>query len=83
MAKNTCAKTRNLNKGEKPYEVWSNGAWTWQVLKKWQADDSKPYARWFCRVTSPYCPNGELGDTYVADIKGSAWLIEKDGEPVG
>lgn len=31
-----------------------------------------PYARWFCFVTSPACPDGEYGDTYVAEIKRSA-----------
>lgn len=55
---------------ENAYEVWqSNDGWTWYVLKKWQADDSAPFARWFCLVESPFTPNGELGDTYVKDIK--------------
>jgi hypothetical protein len=45
-------------------------------LKKWQADDKKPYARWFCMVTSPYCPDGEMGDTYVAEIKGNAYRVD-------
>lgn len=63
--KNTMAKTRPVHN---PYEIWSNGDWTWRVLKKWQADDNKPYARWFCHVTSPFCPGGELGDCYVKDI---------------
>ena len=27
--------------------------------------------------------NGDLGDVYVKDIKGSAVLVEVDGEPVG
>lgn len=64
--KNTMSKTRPV---DNPYEVWSNGSWTWRVLKKWQVDDSKPYARWFCHVTSPLCPAGEMGDVYVKDIK--------------
>lgn len=66
MAKNPCAKTRPASD---PYEVWRtpDGAWTWRVLKKWQVDDDKPHARWFCQVTSPICT--ESGDVYVAEIK--------------
>lgn len=73
--KNLCAKTRLK---DNPYEVWVADGWTWKVLKKWQADDSKPYGRWFCFVTSPFCPQGELGDVYVKDIKGHAILKEKN-----
>ncbi len=66
--KNECAKTRPI---DNPYEVWQGGGWTWKVLKKYQVPDKEkgnPYARWFCFVTSPYCPGGEYGDTYVHDI---------------
>lgn len=42
------------------------------VLKKWQVDDNKPYGRWFCFVTSPFCPEGEYGDVYVSEIKENA-----------
>jgi hypothetical protein len=71
--KNLCGKTV---KRDKAYEVWSAGDWTWYVLKKWQADDAKPYARWFCDVVTPICPNGELGDVYVSEIKESAIRIK-------
>lgn len=67
--KNLCAKTRKVSE---PYEVWEADGWKWQVLKKWQADDDKPFARWFCHVTSPFVPDGELGDVYVKDIKSHA-----------
>lgn len=67
--KNHCLKTRDKSN---PYEVWTGNGWTWRVLKKWQADDYKPYARWFCFVTSPICPEGEYGDVYVAEIKRHA-----------
>lgn len=69
MPKNLCAKTRPVSN---PYEVWQANGWTWKVLKKWQADDAKPYARWFCMVSSPMCPDGEMGDVYVAEIKSVA-----------
>jgi hypothetical protein len=67
--KNECAKMRDK---KNPYEVWRAGSWTWKVLKKYQSPEKEaanPYARWFCFVTSPYCPNGELGDVYVREIK--------------
>jgi hypothetical protein len=71
MAKNLCGKAR---KPDNPYETWksADGTWTWKVLKKYSADDDKPYARWFCFVTSPFVPDGEYGDTYVAEIKRHA-----------
>lgn len=69
--KNLCGKTRPTTD---PYEVWRtpDGSWEWRVLKKWQADDDKPYARWFCDVVTPFCPDGEMGDVYVSEIKGAA-----------
>lgn len=72
--KNQCAKTV---KRENAYEVWQtpDGTCTWYVLKKWQADDDKPFARWFCDVVTPVCPNGEMGDVYVSEIKGVARKI--------
>lgn len=66
---NKQAKTRPL---DKPYEVWFSieGGFQWRVLKKWQIDDDKPYARWFCAVQSPYTYGGwEYGDVYVSEIK--------------
>ena len=78
MAKIPCGKSRPV---EKPYEIWQShdGSWTWKVLKKWQKDDNKPYARWFCAVSSPMTHGGyDLGDVYVTDIKTYARLIETD-----
>lgn len=52
-----------------PYMVFEAGDWTWKVLKSWQYDDAKQYARWFCAVSSPMTYGGyDLGDTYVADV---------------
>ena len=66
-----------------PYEVWQSpdGSWTWAVLKKWQADDNKPFARWFCNVVSPFTPHGEMGDVYVSEIKSQASKV--DAEALG
>jgi hypothetical protein len=73
MMKNLCAKTV---KRENAYEVWRAGSWTWYVLKKWQGDDSKPYARWFCLVVTPIVPDGEMGDVYAADVMQNAVRIK-------
>jgi hypothetical protein len=71
--KNLYAKQRTI---DNPYEVWeSNDGWRWLVLKKWQVDDSKPYARWFCYVSSPFC-DGEYGDVYVTDITRHAHCVQ-------
>jgi hypothetical protein len=72
--KNECAKTRPTTN---PYEIWrsKDGTWEWRVLKKWQADDDKPCARWFCDVHSPFVPDGEMGDVYVREIKQQATLV--------
>lgn len=67
--KNECNKER---KKENPYEIWvsANGEWTWRVLKKWQIDDNKEYARWFCAVKSPNTFGSyDIGDVYVKEIK--------------
>jgi hypothetical protein len=72
MAKNLCGKTRKV---DNPYEVWRSrdGSWEWRVLKKWSANDDKPYARWFCAVKSPFTFGSfEMGDVYVAEIKRNA-----------
>jgi len=68
------------------YEIWTTSrydryqedvtAWTWYVRKKWQVDDDRPYARWFCDVVTPHVPRGESGDVYVKDIKNQAWRVK-------
>ena len=60
-----------------PLEVWRtpDGSWTWEVYRKYQKDDNKPYARWFCKVKSPFTPDGELGDVYVSEIKTYATKV--------
>jgi hypothetical protein len=74
--KNPFSKTRPP---ENPYEIWGNSPllpnWEWHVLKKWQADDNKKYARWFCNVKTPIVPRGEMGDVYVNDIIKDAGAV--------
>lgn len=69
----------------KPIEVWasSDGNWRWEVYRKYQKDDSKPFARWFCRVFSPITMEQmssgyELGDVYVKDVKENARKIASE-----
>jgi len=72
ILKNECLKERKVDNS---YEIWKtpDGAWEWRVLKKWQVDDDKPYARWFCAVKSPFTYGSwEYGDVYVKDIKENA-----------
>ena len=61
------------------YEVWSNGNWTYYVLKKYQfpeKEEKNPFARWYCMVTSPVTPNGEYGDVYVSTVKRGTHKID-------
>jgi hypothetical protein len=76
--KNPFLKERKI---DNPYEIWktSDGTWEWRVLKKWQIDDDKPYARWFCAVKSPYTYGKfDMGDVYVKDIKENAFKVKED-----
>lgn len=59
------------------YQVYqtADGSWTWAVVKMWQADDAKPYARWLCVTYSPWTPEGEWGDAYAAEIKRHGRLV--------
>jgi hypothetical protein len=74
--KNLCGKIRQKTN---PYEIWrSSDGWEWRVLRKYQTPEkeaSNPYARWMCFVTSPFCPRGEFGDTYVNEIKSQATKV--------
>lgn len=73
--KNPCLKERKV---EDPYEIWrsTDGTWEWRVLKKWQVDDNKPFARWFCAVQSPFTFGGyDIGDVYVSEIKAQATKV--------
>lgn len=75
---NPCGRTRPK---ERPYEVWRSpgGTWEWRVLKKWssqagEAEDTQ--ARWHCFVTSPFCPDGEYGDVYAAEVKAHGVRVD-------
>ena len=74
--KNTCAKMRKI---DQPYEIWRAGEWEWRVLKKWQTNDDKPFARWFCAVKSNFTYGQfEYGDVYVSEIKSVAVRVYKE-----
>ena len=74
MKKNPFGKSRTP---ESPYATYKFDGWTWKVIKTYQRPDKEqgnPNARWFCFVTSPHCPSGEYGDTYVSEILNQAYL---------
>jgi hypothetical protein len=76
VTKNPCGKTMTP---QTAYEVWSNGNWTYYVLKKYQSPEKEgqnPYARWYCMVTSPITPKGEYGDVYVSTVKKGTHQID-------
>lgn len=75
--KNLMSKSR---KADNPYLVFRNDeGWEWRVLKSWQADNSKPYGRWFCSVSSPFTYGGaDLGDTYVYEVVRNGKLVDYD-----
>jgi hypothetical protein len=78
--KNEYNKERGI---DKPYEIWKtpDGNWEWKVLKKWQIEDDKPFARWFCGVKSPFTYGSfELGDVYVKEIKANAIKVWSENE---
>jgi hypothetical protein len=59
-----------MGKSRKPGAAYITTAdrrlgWTWEVLKTYQVDGSKPYARAFCNVHGFAT---EMGDCYIADI---------------
>jgi len=68
-SKNVMAKSR---KRGNPYLVFSGPFGEIQVLKSWQADNAKPYGRWFVYV------NGDMGDSYVHDIVKYGTLLDYD-----
>mgnify|MGYP000851942993 CR=1 FL=1 len=80
MAKNPMGKQTTI---DKPYQVWENPAagWKWLILKSYQADNNKPYARAFCAVISPYTfGDYEYGDVYWDEIFKMAVLTENNIE---
>ena len=68
-------KFRDVTKGEQPYLTFSteagffDGACTWHVLKTYQNDQTKQYARWLVQAISGMTgPSGDFGDAYVYDV---------------
>jgi len=67
--KNLMAKARTV---EDPYLIFMtvNGEWEWRVLKSYQGDDFKPYARWYCATRSPLnFGRWEYGDVYCDTVR--------------
>lgn len=70
---NFCSKTV---KPADAYEVWSNGNWTWLVLKKYVSpakERTDRSARWLCLVDGYEL---EMGDVYARDVKRNARQLQ-------
>lgn len=61
QVKNVASRTR---KSDNPYASWTDprSGWQYKLLKSWQSDNSKEYARWFVDV---HGYGHDLGDEYV------------------
>ena len=69
-------KTRKV---DNPYMIYSAGDWEWRILKSYQKDNTKPYARAFCAVKSPHTYGGyEYGDVYWSEIVANAMPVFVD-----
>lgn len=86
VAKNERGKLRKV---ENPYAIYRtrDGEWEWRVLKAYQADDRKPFARWACAVKSPATHGSyEYGDEYCEVVLRDAIEVtreEKVAEVIG
>jgi len=63
-------KVNPMGKSRKPGDAYittidPRSGWKYEILKTYQVDGSKPYARAFCNV---HGFETEMGDTYIADI---------------
>jgi len=88
--KNERGKTRKI---DNPYAIYRShdGTWEWRVLKAYQTDDRKPFARWHCAVKSPLTFGSyEYGDEYCEVVMRGGIDVTKEekmaeavmGEPV-
>lgn len=70
MNKNPAGKTRTV---DKPYATWTHPkvGWGYALLKSYQADNSKPQARWFVDVQGF---GHDMGDEYVKNVIGGLLL---------
>lgn len=67
--KNVAAKSR---KPTNPYATWTDqrNGWKYRLLKSWQGDNSKEYARWFVEVDGYF---REMGDAYTREVRGGIY----------
>lgn len=76
------AKNR-MGKARKPGNAYisftdARSGWNYEILKSYQLDGSKPYARVFARVQGF---GDDFGDTYVADLPRGWALQELNYDP--
>lgn len=67
---NKLAKTRPV---DKPYAIYEANGIKWHILKTYKQASSEakdPYARWFTvGYSAATGPLGDMGDTYIKEIK--------------
>lgn len=68
---------------DQAHQIWRtpDGSWTWYVLKHnvgVKREQTDPYASVFCDVVSPYMPEGEMGDTFLSDIRAMGGVLIHD-----
>jgi hypothetical protein len=74
--KNPALKFRKVSEGEEPYLTveWPESPWgptTFKVVKIYQMDPEKPYARvMVLAVSGATGPSGDYGDAYWGDVVG-------------
>jgi len=73
---------KNAMKAERPIDdpyliFHSKDGWERRVLRSYQADDSRPLARWFTATKSPFTfGSWEYGDSYVSETVGAPGWVD-------
>lgn len=72
--------TNRMGRSRKPGDAYMTledrrSGWRYEILKSWQADGRKPYARAFCNVHGFAT---EMGDVYVSEIGRTLVDFDRD-----
>lgn len=64
-----------LRKVDNPYATWTDQrtGWKYRLLKSWQTDNSKEYARWFVEV---HGFGHDIGDVYVKEVRNGIYIAD-------
>jgi hypothetical protein len=68
-----------------PWQVWQRGLSEWRVLRHYQSPEAEadnPWARVYCFVRSPLCPEGEYAAVFLwLDIVADEAELVLDDDP--